>query len=101
MSVFTAFRSLPVASVVCPVGSLAEGAREYRRELITLGWQDRLKSRGRRVSDGGFEFGTALPRGTVLRAGDCLLLDELRIAVMVAERDEPVFVIAPRTPEAW
>ena len=41
---------------------------------------------------------TALPRGTVLRAGDCFVLDDAaRWSSTVVERAEPVFVIEPRS----
>ena len=59
------------------------------------------RARGRRRTDGGIEFGTALPRGTVLRDGDCLVLDQDRLVVVVVALDEPVFVIAPATPVEW
>ena len=51
--------------------------------------------------EGGVEFGTALPRGTVLRAGDCFVLDDERRVVMVVERPEAVFVIEPRSAPEW
>ena len=55
-------------------------------DTIALGWEDRLKTRGRRRSDEGLEFGTSLPRGTVLRAGDCLVIESARAIVEVVER---------------
>jgi urease accessory protein len=76
-------------------------ARSYRRDTITLGWEDRTHVHGRRRTDGGVEFGTALPRGTVLRAGDCLVLDEQQLLVIVVERDEAVFVIEPHSAHEW
>ncbi len=81
--------------------TLPEGARGYTRDTITLGWEDRVRGHGRRRSDGGVEFGTALTRGTVLRGGDCLVLADDRTVVIVVERPEPVFVIEPRTPQEW
>ena len=81
--------------------ALPEAARGYVRDTITLGWEDRLHVHGRRRSDGGVEFATSLPRGTVLRGGDCLVVDEARTLVAVVERPEPVFVIEPRTSQEW
>lgn len=81
--------------------TLPETTRCYARDTITLGWEDRLHVHGRRRSDGGVEFGTSLPRGSMLRAGDCLVVDEARTVVTVIERPEPVFVIEPRTPQDW
>jgi urease accessory protein len=80
---------------------IPDGARGYARDTITLGWEDRTHVHGRRRTDGGVEFGTSLPRGTVLRAGDCLVLDDPRLIVTIVERPEPVFVIEPRAPQEW
>src|SRR5262245_17626043 len=101
MSVLQLFKSLPVAREIVRGGALPPHAREYRRETITLGWEERLKVRSRRASDGGLEFGTALPRGTVLRAGDCIVLDDAKVIVAVVERLEPVLVVEPATPHEW
>jgi urease accessory protein UreE len=95
------FKSLPVAREIHRAEALPERARGFVRHTITLGWEERLKARGRRRSDGGLEFGTALPRGTTLAEGDCFVLDEAAIVVAVAERLEPLFVIEPRTPVEW
>jgi urease accessory protein len=76
-------------------------ARAYARDTLTLGWEDRSHVHGRRRTDGGVEFATSLPRGTVLRQGDCLTLPTERLVVSVVERDEPVFVVEPRTPREW
>ncbi len=81
--------------------ALPAAARGYARDTITLGWEDRLHGRARRRSDGGLAFGLSLPRDTILRGGDCLVLDEARAVVVVVERPEPVFVIEPRTPQQW
>ena len=95
------FKALPVAEAAYREESLPSSARGFRRDTITLGWEDRLKTRGRRRSDGGLEFGTSLPRGTVLGAGDRLVLDGARAIVEVVERLEPVFVIEPRDASEW
>jgi urease accessory protein len=93
------FRSLPVAREVERVGVTMRQA--YAEDTITLGWEDRVRARGRRTSDSGFEFGLALPRGTVLRAGDRLVFDSARTVVSIVERDEPVFILTPGTPCEW
>jgi urease accessory protein len=81
--------------------ALPATTRSYTRDKLTLGWDDRLRVHGRRRSDGGLPFGLFLPRGTILRDGDCLVLDEMKTVVVVVERPEPVFVIQPRTPQEW
>jgi urease accessory protein UreE len=42
-----------------------------------------------------------LERGTVLRGGDCFVLDDRAVVVLVVERAEPVVVITPQSPEEW
>jgi urease accessory protein len=101
MSVLQVFKSLPVVHDVVRQGSLPAAASGYARDTITLGWEERLKARGRRRSDGGTEFGTALPRGTVLSAGDCLICDPLAQLFVVIERDEPVLIVEPCTAVEW
>jgi urease accessory protein len=81
--------------------TLPGAAHGYARDTITLGWEDRLRIHGRRRSDGGLVFGLSLPRGTILRGDDCLVLDEAKAVVAVVERPERVFVIEPRTPQEW
>ena len=73
----------------------------FAADTITLGWEDRVRVHGRRVSDGGVEFATSLPRGTILRDGDGFILDSERVVVTVRERPEPVFVIEPQSATEW
>src|SRR5262245_34485840 len=94
-------RAGPLIEQIVREDALPAAMRGYARDTLTLGWEDRLHVRGRRRSDGGVAFGLALPRGTVLRGGDCLLLAEEKTLVVVVERPEPVFVIEPRTPQEW
>jgi urease accessory protein len=95
------FKHGPIVSVVHREDTLPEPARAFARDAITLGWEDRLKARARRLSDAGHEFATTLPRGTVLRAGDVLAVDELALAVVVVELEEPVFVVKPKDAAEW
>jgi urease accessory protein len=92
---------MTVAERIYREPDLPERARAYAREIVTLGWEDRTHAHGRRRTDGGLEFGTSLPRGTVLRAGDCFVLDAERLVVAVVERPEQVFVIAPGGAPEW
>jgi urease accessory protein len=94
------FATVPVASAVERVDRLTED-RRYERDTITLGWEDRQKVRGRRQSDGGFAFAAALPRGTILRDGDCFVFDDPPRVVMVRELSEPVLVVRPRSHGEW
>ena len=81
--------------------SLPPAARGYARDTITLGWEDRLNVRARRRSDGGLAFGLSVSRGTVLRGGDCLVVDDAKTVVVVVERPEPVFLVEPGTAQQW
>ena len=85
------FRSIPVVheAVRQP---LCGQAASYARDTVTLGWEERVRARGRRRSDAGVEFATALTRGTVLRHGDYLLIDSLRLAVAVVALLAVIFV---------
>ena len=95
------FKSLPIARAIHRLADLPESTLTYPRDTVTLGWEERLKARARRQSDQGFEFATALPRGTLLRNGDFFMFEAPALVVGVAERAEPVFVIRPKTPQEW
>lgn len=95
------FTSIPTAREAHRLNELPVTARSYARDTITLGWEERVKGRARRTSDSGFEFATALPRGTVLRDGDCFVFDTPPLAVGVVELAEPVLVIRPASPMEW
>lgn len=95
------FKPLPVVRDVHRMDAIPAMAAHFRRDSLTLGWEERLRARGRRRTDGGTEFGTALPRGTVLRDGDGLIVPDLSLLVQIVERPEPVFVIVPESPAEW
>jgi urease accessory protein len=94
-SVSAAFRSLPTVTSVTTPGALPASAAGYANDEIVLDWEQRMKARARRVTAGGVQFATALPRGTVLRQGDCLVVDAATLVVHVVECDEQVLVIRP------
>lgn len=95
------FNSIPIASELLRDEAIPPRASAYARDTITLGWEERIRARARRRSDGGAEFATTLPRGTVLRAGDALPIDELALVVFVVEREEAVFLVRPRSAAEW
>jgi len=95
------FRTVPVASTVVRPGQLSLACAAWPSHTVTMGWEDRLKARGRRCTDDGIEFATALPRGTALHEGDCLPLDAPQIVVVVQAREEEVLVIRPATTDEW
>jgi urease accessory protein len=73
----------------------------YSRDTLTLTWEERRQGHGRRRSDGGFEFGISLPAGTVLKEGDCMILEPERKIVRIREAPEPVYIVRPNTPQDW
>lgn len=73
----------------------------YRRETLTLTWEQRRQGHGRRTSDAGLEFGISLPGGTVLKGGDCMVLEPERTIVRIQEAPEPVYVVQPKTSQEW
>jgi urease accessory protein len=83
------------------LSELPASSAAYARDAITLGWEDRTHVHGRRCSANGVEFGLSLPRGTVLRAGDCFVLDDEQVVVVVVERSESVFVVEPGPAPEW
>ena len=73
----------------------------YREDTLTLTWEDRRQGHGRRRSDSGVEFAVSLPGGTILKAGDCLVLDAERTIVRVREVPEPVYIVRPDSRQEW
>lgn len=92
------FRTVPVADAVFRIDRLPAGLIDHPRDSVTLGWEERFKARARRRTDAGVEFGTALPRGTVLRAGDCLALEHPPLVIVIHEQPEAVLVVRPSSP---
>jgi urease accessory protein len=73
----------------------------YRRDTLTLTWEQRRHGHGRRTSDAGLEFAISLPGGTILKAGDCMILEPERTIVGIKEALEPVYLVRPNTPQDW
>ena len=95
------FKTVPIASAVALAEQLPAEYGPWPRQTATMGWEERLKARGRRRSDEGFEFATALPRGAVLHDGDCLALDSAQLIIVVRALAEAVLVVRPTTTEEW
>ena len=56
-------------------------------ESLTLPFESRQKSRLQATLDSGEEVGLFLPRGTLLRGGDCLLAEDGRV-ILIKAADE-------------
>ena len=74
---------------------------DYPRTTMTLPLEDRQKTHGRRRSDDGLEFAISLEPGLTLTDGDCLLLEEERVVVVLREAAEAVYVVRPRSEQEW
>jgi urease accessory protein UreE len=95
------FKSIPVAKKTDRVDTLSGDVLGFDRDSVTLGWEARMRARTRRQSDHGFEFATALPRGTILHEDDCLVFDAQRLIVRVVELEEPMLVVRPASNREW
>jgi urease accessory protein len=92
---------MTIVEEIRPVVKLGPDYAAYKRDKITLTWDDRRQGHGRRQSDSGVEFAISLPAGTILKNGDCFILDLERTIVAVEEAVEPVLVIRPKTSQEW
>jgi urease accessory protein len=73
-------------------------AHTHRHDLtLTLPYELRQKSRLRARLDNGTEIGLLLPRGTVLRGGDCLK-SETGEVILVKAADEVVSTVSEKDP---
>ena len=81
--------------------ALVGESADYRKTTITLPLEDRQKTHGRRRSDDGLEFAISLEPGSTLADGDCLILEEERVVVVVREAAEAVYVVRPRSEQEW
>ena len=89
--------------VECVVSEAEAQARHgnYKRDALTLTFEDRRLGHGRRRSDSGLDFAISLPSGTLLKGGDCLVLPDEQTVVKVQEAFEAVYIVHPRTPREW
>jgi urease accessory protein len=74
---------------------------DYKRDTLTLTWEDRRQGHGRRRSDGGLEFAISLPNGTILKGGDYMILESEKTIVSVEEAPEAVYIVRPKTTREW
>ena len=95
------FKSLPIAKRVVRDDALPDDVLTFERDTVTLGWEERLKTRSRRQSDGGIEFAIALPRGTVIGDGDCFVFETRKLVIQVVELEEPMLVVRPANNFEW
>ena len=92
---------MTVVEDVRAISTVGSEYSAYTRDTITLSWEDRRQGHGRRKSDSGIEFAISLPDGTVLKSGDCFVLETEKAIVAVQEAIQPVYVIRPKTSQEW
>lgn len=92
---------MTIVERVLPESAAASEHAGFKRDVITLTWEERRQGHGRRTSDAGLEFGISLPNGIVLKGGDCFVLAPEQTLVTVREAIEPVYIIRPKTPQEW
>lgn len=73
----------------------------WKQESLTLSWEERRKGHGKRLSDQGTAFGISFPAGTLLKEGDCLLLESAKIMILVHEALEEVYVLQPQSAQEF
>src|SRR5207245_1432752 len=95
------FEIMTVVEQIVPVENISPRYDGYRRETLTLTWDERRQGHGKRRSDAGLEFAISLPDGTVLKGGDCMILESERTIVRIQEAPQPVYVVRPKTPQDW
>lgn len=93
------FRSVPIAETVFQIDRLPAGLASHPRDAITLGWEERARTKARWKTEGGVEFGTSLAPDTVLSEGSCLALERPPLVIVVHERPELVLVATPSSAE--
>ncbi len=71
-----------------------ENASELERDVVTLTWEARRKSRQKVTTQKGMELGLAFPTGTVFQHGDILFKDESRYVIVEAALED-VLIIRP------
>jgi len=74
--------------------SATTDAVETIDDVLLLPYEKRQKSRLRAQLKSGTEVGLTLPRGTVLRGGDCLLSDDGKVIAVQAEPEQTSKVIS-------
>jgi urease accessory protein len=92
---------MTIVEKIVKASDIGSRYENYKRDTLTLSWHERRQGHGKRKSDAGLEFAISLPNGTVLKGGDCMVLEPERTVVHINEAAEPVYVMRPTTPQDW
>jgi len=92
---------MTIVEKVWPVSGVSSQYPNYRKDTVTLTWEERRQGHGKRRSDGGVQFAISLQNGVILKDGDCFLLEPEATIVKVREALEPVYVVQPESTRDW
>jgi urease accessory protein len=92
---------MTIVEQVVPAADIGVQYTGYRRDALTLKWEERRQGHGKRRSDAGLDFAISLRGGVILKEGDCLILDPEKTIIEIKEAREPVYVVRPRTAQDW
>src|SRR2546422_5385142 len=93
------FNAMTVVEQIVPVEDISPRYEGYRRETLTLTWEERRQGHGKRRSDAGLEVAISLPGGTGFKSGECLILEPERTIVRIQETPEPGYIVRPKRSE--
>src|SRR5205809_7069764 len=68
------FNAMTVVEQIVPLEDISPRYEGYRRETLTLTWEERRQGHGKRRSDAGLECAISLARGRVFDGRACMLL---------------------------
>jgi len=92
---------MTVVERIIKVSDIGSQYADYREDTLTLKWEERQQGHGRRRSDAGLEFAISIPGGTILKSGDCMILEPERTIIKVMEALEPVYIVRPKAAQDW
>src|SRR5438046_10620616 len=79
------FNTMTVVEQIVPVENISPRYDGYRRETLTLTWDERRQGHGKRRSDAGLEFALSLPGGAVLEGGDPMIVEAYLMMVRIQQ----------------
>jgi len=92
---------MTIAEKISALATVVSQYPNYPHDTVTLTWEERRQGHGKRRSDGGIVFAISLPDGSILKSGDCFILEPERTIVKVREALEPVYIVRPESPRQW
>ena len=90
---------LDIVSTIYIKSNLPDWTVGFAEETISLDWEERQKSRSRKTTDQGTEFGLSLATGSILNSDSIFILEQEKKLVRVMELEESVYTVKPNTAE--